>query len=87
MVSEPLGTLSELRSALDAGAVSSAELVDRSLARAEAVEPGLHALLATREERRPRRGRRGGRAPRTGCGAIAPGRHSHRPQGQPGAGR
>ena len=49
-MSEPLGTLAELRGALDAGAVSSAELVDRSLARAEAVEPGLHALLATQEE-------------------------------------
>jgi aspartyl-tRNA(Asn)/glutamyl-tRNA(Gln) amidotransferase subunit A len=50
-VSEPLGSLAELRSALDAGAVSSAELVDRALARAEAVDSGLHALLATREER------------------------------------
>jgi aspartyl-tRNA(Asn)/glutamyl-tRNA(Gln) amidotransferase subunit A len=49
-VSEPLGTLPELRSALDAGAVSSAELVDRALARAAAIEPRLHALLATREE-------------------------------------
>ena len=50
MLTEPLGPLAELRSAPDAGAVSSAELVDRSLARAEAVEPRLHALLATREE-------------------------------------
>ena len=49
-MSEPLGTISELRSALDAGAVSSAELVDRALARAAAVEPTLHALRATREE-------------------------------------
>ncbi len=49
-MSKPLGTLSGLRSALDAGAVSSVELVDRALARAEAVEPGLHALLAIREE-------------------------------------
>ena len=50
-MSEPLGTLAELRGALDAGAVSSAELVDRSLARAKAVDSRLHALLATREER------------------------------------
>jgi aspartyl-tRNA(Asn)/glutamyl-tRNA(Gln) amidotransferase subunit A len=50
-MSEPLGTLPELRSALDTGAVSSAELVDRALARAEAIEPRLHALLATREQR------------------------------------
>jgi aspartyl-tRNA(Asn)/glutamyl-tRNA(Gln) amidotransferase subunit A len=49
-MSEPLGTLAELRSALNAGEVSSAELVDRALDRAAAIEPRLHALLATREE-------------------------------------
>jgi aspartyl-tRNA(Asn)/glutamyl-tRNA(Gln) amidotransferase subunit A len=49
-VSEPLSSISELRSALDAGALSSVELVERCLARAAAVEPRLHALLATREE-------------------------------------
>ena len=49
-MAEPLGTLSELREALDTGAVSSVELVERALARAEAVDPGLHALLATRAE-------------------------------------
>ncbi len=50
-MSEPLGTLAELRGDLDSGAVSSAELVDRALARAALVDPALHALLATREER------------------------------------
>jgi aspartyl-tRNA(Asn)/glutamyl-tRNA(Gln) amidotransferase subunit A len=49
-VSEPLGTLSELRSALDAGQLSSTELVDRAFCRAEVVEPRLHALLALREQ-------------------------------------
>jgi len=48
-VSKPLGTLAELRGALDAGALSSVELVEHSLARAEAVDPVLHALLSTRK--------------------------------------
>ena len=49
-MTEPLGTVSELRSSLDTGAVSSAELVDRALVRAAALEPRLHTLRATREE-------------------------------------
>jgi aspartyl-tRNA(Asn)/glutamyl-tRNA(Gln) amidotransferase subunit A len=49
-VAQALGTLSELRAALDRGRTSARELVDAALARAEAVEPRLHALLGTRPE-------------------------------------
>ena len=49
-MAEPLGDLGELRAALDSGGVSSVELVERSLARAEAVDPKLHVLLGTRGE-------------------------------------
>ena len=44
----PLGTLSELRAQLDAGAVSSRELVDASLARVDALDSVLHAFLGLR---------------------------------------
>jgi len=47
-VSEPLGSVSELRAALDAGSVSSVELVESSLARAREVDLG--AIVATRAE-------------------------------------
>jgi len=47
-VSEPLASLAELRAALDAGEVSSAELVDASLARAEASAGRLGAFLGLR---------------------------------------
>ena len=45
---EPLGTLFELRESLDAGAVSARALIDRSLARAEALEPALNAFVYLR---------------------------------------
>ncbi len=46
----PLGTLTELREALDAGGVSSAELVEQALARGEAQQRRLGALVGTRAE-------------------------------------
>ncbi len=46
----PLGTLGELRRALDAGEVSSRELADRALARAEAVDGRIGALVHLRPE-------------------------------------
>jgi aspartyl-tRNA(Asn)/glutamyl-tRNA(Gln) amidotransferase subunit A len=48
-VPEPLGTAAELRRALDAGETSSAELVERALARARAVA-SLGAFVGLREE-------------------------------------
>jgi aspartyl-tRNA(Asn)/glutamyl-tRNA(Gln) amidotransferase subunit A len=50
-VAESLTTLTELRAALDAGDVSSAELVDAALARAEASAGRLGAFLGLRGER------------------------------------
>jgi aspartyl-tRNA(Asn)/glutamyl-tRNA(Gln) amidotransferase subunit A len=48
---EALGTLSELRSALDAGSVTSVQLAERALARAAAQGARLNALLHPRGER------------------------------------
>jgi len=45
---EPCGSLAELRAALDGGRTSAAELVERSLARAAALEPTLHAFVRLR---------------------------------------
>jgi len=47
----PLGTISELRPALHARKLSSRELTDAALARAEALEPRLHAFVGLRPER------------------------------------
>ena len=47
-MSEPLGNVSELRAALDAGSVSSLELVESALARARGLDLG--ALVATRAD-------------------------------------
>ncbi|HVP28279.1 MAG TPA: Asp-tRNA(Asn)/Glu-tRNA(Gln) amidotransferase subunit GatA [Myxococcota bacterium] len=47
----PLGTLAGLRADLDAKRVSSRELVDACLARAEALDRKLHAFLGLRAER------------------------------------
>ncbi len=47
----PLGTCTELRRALDTGAVSSVEIVKASLARAHALNPTLNAFLGLREEK------------------------------------
>ncbi|HYB12672.1 MAG TPA: Asp-tRNA(Asn)/Glu-tRNA(Gln) amidotransferase subunit GatA, partial [Myxococcota bacterium] len=47
----PLGTLSELRAQLDRRRVSSSELTEAALTRAEALEPALHAFLGLRPER------------------------------------
>jgi aspartyl-tRNA(Asn)/glutamyl-tRNA(Gln) amidotransferase subunit A len=41
----PCGSLAELRAALDSGRTSAAELVERSLDRARALEPRLHAFV------------------------------------------
>jgi aspartyl-tRNA(Asn)/glutamyl-tRNA(Gln) amidotransferase subunit A len=49
-MSDPLGTLSELREQLDSGADTSAALVERSFARLEAVDPTLRAFLFIRRE-------------------------------------
>ena len=49
-MAEPLDDVPELAAALERGDVSSVELVDRVLARAERWEPGLGALVATRTE-------------------------------------
>jgi aspartyl-tRNA(Asn)/glutamyl-tRNA(Gln) amidotransferase subunit A len=46
----PLGTVAELRRALDSGATRSRELVERALARAEALEPALHAFVSLRRD-------------------------------------
>jgi aspartyl-tRNA(Asn)/glutamyl-tRNA(Gln) amidotransferase subunit A len=48
----PLGTLSELRAALDVGTLSSRELVDAALARAEALQPHLNAFIGLRDAAR-----------------------------------
>jgi aspartyl-tRNA(Asn)/glutamyl-tRNA(Gln) amidotransferase subunit A len=69
-VAEPLETVAALRRALDAGATSSVALVERALARAEALQPrlgafvGLRAAAARREaaEADAQRGRRGARS-------------------------
>jgi len=45
----PLGTLSELRAALDAGSTSSRELADAALARAETLQPHLNAFIGLRD--------------------------------------
>jgi aspartyl-tRNA(Asn)/glutamyl-tRNA(Gln) amidotransferase subunit A len=47
---EPLGSLAELRLALDLGRETAGSLVERSLARAEALEPTLHAFVRLRAE-------------------------------------
>ena len=47
----PLGTISELRAQLDGRKVSSRELTDAALARAEALEPALRAFVGLRPER------------------------------------
>jgi aspartyl-tRNA(Asn)/glutamyl-tRNA(Gln) amidotransferase subunit A len=49
-VSEPLATLGSLRAALDSGAVSSTELVERCVTRARASQESLHAFAGLREE-------------------------------------
>jgi aspartyl-tRNA(Asn)/glutamyl-tRNA(Gln) amidotransferase subunit A len=49
-VADPLGTITELDAALEAGRTSAVELVEQALARAHAVEPYVHALLSTRPE-------------------------------------
>ncbi|HKJ25941.1 MAG TPA: amidase family protein, partial [Myxococcota bacterium] len=49
-MAEPLGTLAELRAALDSGAASSRALVERSLARAERVGARLGAFRRLRGE-------------------------------------
>ncbi len=46
-----LETLRTLREALEAGELSSAELIERSLARAQASQPGLNAFLGMRAEK------------------------------------
>jgi aspartyl-tRNA(Asn)/glutamyl-tRNA(Gln) amidotransferase subunit A len=50
-MAEALGTLAELRAALDAGAVSAVSLAERALARGAALDARLHALLFPRAER------------------------------------
>jgi len=49
-VTGPLGSIGELRAELDAGDVSSVELVERALARAAAVDDRLNAFLGLRVE-------------------------------------
>jgi len=49
-VPAPLESVAELSAALEAGRTSSRELVERALARAQALEPRLHALLRLRSE-------------------------------------
>jgi aspartyl-tRNA(Asn)/glutamyl-tRNA(Gln) amidotransferase subunit A len=49
-VSEPLGTVAELAAELAARETSAVELVRRSFARLDAVDPKLHAFLFTRRE-------------------------------------
>jgi aspartyl-tRNA(Asn)/glutamyl-tRNA(Gln) amidotransferase subunit A len=46
----PLGSLTELRAALDSGTTSSRALVDAALARADALEPHLNAFVGLRAE-------------------------------------
>jgi aspartyl-tRNA(Asn)/glutamyl-tRNA(Gln) amidotransferase subunit A len=49
-VSEPLATLGSLRAALDSGAVSSVDLVERCVTRAGASQEALHAFAGLRAE-------------------------------------
>ena len=49
-MSEPLDTLGSLRAALDSGAVSSADLVERCVTRARASQEALHAFAGLRAE-------------------------------------
>jgi aspartyl-tRNA(Asn)/glutamyl-tRNA(Gln) amidotransferase subunit A len=50
-MAEPLGTLAELRAALDARAVTAVQLAERALARGAELDAKLHALLFPRRER------------------------------------
>lgn len=50
MAPAPLGSLVELREALDSGATSSRTLVDAALARAEALQPQLNAFVGLRAD-------------------------------------
>jgi len=50
-MTEELGTLAELRAALDAGAITAVQLAERALARGAELDARLHALLAPRRER------------------------------------
>jgi aspartyl-tRNA(Asn)/glutamyl-tRNA(Gln) amidotransferase subunit A len=50
-MTEVLGTLAELRAALDAGAVTAVQLAERALARGAELDARLHALLYPRRER------------------------------------
>jgi aspartyl-tRNA(Asn)/glutamyl-tRNA(Gln) amidotransferase subunit A len=47
---EPCGSLAELRSALDGGRTSAAQLVEQSLARATALDPTLRAFVRLRAD-------------------------------------
>ena len=49
-MSEPLATLGSLRAALDSGAVSSVDLVERCVTRAGASQEALHAFAGLRAE-------------------------------------
>ena len=49
-MTEPCGSLAELRAALDGGRTSAAQLVEQSLARAAALEPTLHAFVRLRPD-------------------------------------
>jgi aspartyl-tRNA(Asn)/glutamyl-tRNA(Gln) amidotransferase subunit A len=51
MSAEALGTLAELRAALDSGVVTAAQLAERALARGALLDARLHALLFARGER------------------------------------
>jgi len=50
-MTEALGTLAELRAALDAGTATAVQLAERALARGAELEARLHALLYPRRER------------------------------------
>jgi aspartyl-tRNA(Asn)/glutamyl-tRNA(Gln) amidotransferase subunit A len=50
-MAEALGSLAELRAALDSGAVTAVALAERALARGAALDAKLHALLYPRRER------------------------------------
>jgi aspartyl-tRNA(Asn)/glutamyl-tRNA(Gln) amidotransferase subunit A len=69
-VTEPLGSVAELREALDGGSLSSAELVERALARAQALQQRLGAFVqlrgdAARQEAAAADARRRGGGPRS----------------------
>ena len=84
-MSEGIGTLRELRAALDARESSSVEIVGRCLRRAEASQETLRAFVGLRAEVALREAEESRRAPQMRGGPLSHRRPARRHQGQHGA--